>query len=96
MSPHTHPYITGQIRVGTVSDFQGQEENIVIISTVISQTRTFKRGSDNADSSFLHDPRCFNVAFSRAKGYINLPPDSPNNPNNPNDSPDSPDNPEKP
>ena len=52
------------IRVGTVDDFQGQEERIVFISTVVTRPATL----DALDSEigFLNNPQRFNVAISRA------------------------------
>ena len=55
----------GAIRVGTVDDYQGQQERVMVISTVISRV-----GSDaSADEAlgFLANPRRFNVAVSRAQ-----------------------------
>ena len=55
----------GAIRVGTVDDYQGQQERVMVISTVISRV-----GSDaSADDAlgFLANPRRFNVAVSRAQ-----------------------------
>ena len=54
----------GAIRVGTVDDFQGQEEKIIFISTVVTRPTTL----DALDSEigFLNNPKRFNVAISRA------------------------------
>jgi len=54
----------GAVRVGTVDDYQGQEERIIIISTVVSRTNSLV-----LDDSFnlLANPRRFCVAVSRAQ-----------------------------
>ena len=55
----------GAVRVGSVDDYQGQEEDIVIISTVLAL------GSEGAAPALAHglmsSPQRFNVAISRAK-----------------------------
>ena len=61
----------GQVRVGTVDDYQGQEERVVFISTVMS--KAVGPGSDAAavaPSSFFGNPRRFNVAITRAKALL--------------------------
>jgi putative helicase MOV10L1 len=60
----------GAVRVGTVDDYQGQEERVIVISTVVS--RTSKDAEDDGSgggggSSFLANARRFNVAVSRAR-----------------------------
>ena len=55
----------GAIRVGTVDDYQGQQERVMVISTVISRAGS-DASSDDA-LGFLANPRRFNVAVSRAQ-----------------------------
>jgi len=60
----------GAVRVGTLDDYQGQEERVVIISTVVSRppAATGPDASVQHDAtSFLANPRRFNVAVTRAK-----------------------------
>jgi len=52
------------IRVGTVDDFQGQEERIVFISTVVTRPATLE--ALDSEIGFLNNPQRFNVAISRA------------------------------
>lgn len=70
----------GGINVGVVEDFQGQEAKVVFISTVLTrnhqrwkQAPSSTSGEDTEDNSsgvqrlsFLHDPKSFNVAITRA------------------------------
>ena len=52
-------------RVGTVDDYQGQEEKIIIISTTL--TNRERVGVDKDQSlGFMANPRRFNVALTRA------------------------------
>ena len=72
----------GAVRVGTVDDYQGQEEKVMFISTVVSRApskhlaaaaKAAAAGSAGEASvaslrlGFLACPRRFNVAISRAK-----------------------------
>lgn len=71
----------GGINVGVVEDFQGQEAKVVLISTVLTRDHARWRQtavSDDASPTngatitnvqrlgFLHDPKSFNVAITRA------------------------------
>lgn len=58
------------VRVGTVDDYQGQEEKIVIVSTVLSATTTSSKLSKLAwhpHIGLMNNPKRFNVATSRGK-----------------------------
>jgi len=67
----------GAVRVGSVDDYQGSEEKVMIISTVVSRPRGFfadgvGEGSGGRSSAplplgILRSARRFNVALSRAK-----------------------------
>ena len=64
----------GAIRVDTVDDYQGQEERVIIISTVLSKAPAPElvggdapADGDDTALSFLANPRRFNVAVSRAR-----------------------------
>ncbi|CAM9319414.1 unnamed protein product [Chrysoparadoxa australica] len=54
----------GQVSVGQVEDYQGQERLVVIVSTVLSERHRTKKDSR---MGFLGDPKRFNVALTRAK-----------------------------
>lgn len=57
------------IKVGTVEEFQGQEKPVIIISVVRSSSDW--RDVDVKHSlGFLHDPRRFNVAITRAMSLL--------------------------
>lgn len=65
----------GAIRVGTIDDYQGQEEKVILISTVVSDPRTlnaYDRGENDANGplGLFSNPRRFNVAISRAKSLL--------------------------
>ena len=59
----------GAVRVGTVDDYQGQEERIIFISTVLTHKGTVHGSDDHVDPNlaFLTSAQRFNVATSRAK-----------------------------
>jgi AAA domain len=61
----------GGINVGVVEDFQGQEAKVVLISTVLTREHdrwNRKEGEEGGGHrlGFLHDPKRFNVAITRA------------------------------
>lgn len=72
----------GAIRVGTVDDYQGQEERIVFISTVLSRPETLPPASaaqpsarqrasqEDVHLGFWRNPKRFNVAITRAKALL--------------------------
>eukprot|EP00850_Spirogloea_muscicola_P015527 SM000119S25670 [mRNA] locus=s119:287019:293747:- [translate_table: standard] len=55
------------VRVGTVDDYQGQEERIIFISTV--STRPLDDGEDS-HAGILGNAKRFNVAITRAKALL--------------------------
>eukprot|EP00966_Prymnesium_polylepis_P258984 5981861-Prymnesium_polylepis.2 len=61
----------GGVRVGSVDDYQGQEEDIVIISTVLGSVAAVGTKEGRAAPAHAHglmsSPQRFNVAISRAK-----------------------------
>lgn len=52
-------------RVGTVDDYQGQEEKIIIISTTLTNRERVSVDKDHS-LGFMANPRRFNVALTRA------------------------------
>lgn len=56
----------GNIRVGTIDDYQGQEERIILISTVLTEASTLSEVS----SSMFSNANRFNVATTRAKALL--------------------------
>ncbi|KAI3730261.1 hypothetical protein L1987_61430 [Smallanthus sonchifolius] len=62
-------FVGSEIKVGTVESFQGQEREVIIVSTVRS---TIKH--DETDKrhclGFLSNPRRFNVAITRARSLL--------------------------
>eukprot|EP00743_Colponemidia_sp_Colp-15_P009852 GILK01010796.1.p2 GENE.GILK01010796.1~~GILK01010796.1.p2 ORF type:complete len:427 (+),score=82.28 GILK01010796.1:1871-3151(+) len=73
------------IRVGAVDDYQGQEEQVIFISTVVTNPALVKSGqllnhtneetqeapeSGSADFGFLRSAKRFNVAVTRAKALM--------------------------
>jgi len=59
----------GSVRVGSVEDYQGQEEKIVIISTVRSNDQWLSLDYKQKLGLFNHSKR-FNVAITRAKNLL--------------------------
>ncbi|CAI9262711.1 unnamed protein product [Lactuca saligna] len=62
-------FVGSDIKVGTVESFQGQEREVIIISTVrstIKHNETDKRHC----LGFLSNPRRFNVAITRARSLL--------------------------
>ena len=56
-----------QVRVSTVDSFQGQEQDVIVISCVRSGTGERNMGSAAGGIGFLNDYRRMNVALTRAK-----------------------------
>lgn len=54
------------VRVGTLDDYQGQEEKVVFISTVISDMNDM----GPLGKEFFQNPNRFNVAITRAKSLL--------------------------
>jgi superfamily I DNA and/or RNA helicase len=59
----------GNIRVGTVEDYQGQESKIVILSTVRSNPKMLSMDEKNSVGIVNHSKR-FNVALTRAQSLM--------------------------
>eukprot|EP01114_Cavostelium_apophysatum_P015339 TRINITY_DN4152_c0_g1_i1.p1 TRINITY_DN4152_c0_g1~~TRINITY_DN4152_c0_g1_i1.p1 ORF type:complete len:1313 (-),score=347.23 TRINITY_DN4152_c0_g1_i1:70-3933(-) len=57
------------VRVGTVEDYQGQEEKIVFISTVRSEQRWIPFDKKH-NIGLIGNPKAFNVAVTRAKALL--------------------------
>ena len=59
------------IRVGSIDDYQGQEENVVIVSTVFAGPHLSNASRGNKlDLGLLGNPRRFNVAVTRASSLL--------------------------
>lgn len=60
------------LKINTVDRFQGMERNIIIVSTVRSNTQTVFGGKTkpNQDSGFAKSPQRLNVALSRGKRLL--------------------------
>jgi superfamily I DNA and/or RNA helicase len=60
------------LKINTVDRFQGMERNIIIVSTVRSNTQTVFGGKTkpNHDSGFAKSPQRLNVALSRARRLL--------------------------
>lgn len=55
-----------KVRVGTLDDYQGQEEKVVFVSTVISDMNDLGPSA----KEFFQNPNRFNVAITRAKRLL--------------------------
>ncbi|EOD14397.1 hypothetical protein EMIHUDRAFT_436918 [Emiliania huxleyi CCMP1516] len=61
----------GAVRVGSVDDYQGQEETIIIISTVLaSYGDRSSLGRLASPHSLMSSPQRFNVAITRARALL--------------------------
>ncbi|XP_054906170.1 putative helicase mov-10-B.1 [Poeciliopsis prolifica] len=58
-----------ELKVGSVEEFQGQEKNIIIISTVRGSLSYVKMDTD-FNIGFLSNEKRFNVALTRAKSLL--------------------------
>lgn len=63
----SHDY--GDIKVGSVDEFQGSERRVVIISTVRS-TKEYMDFDTRHQLGFLSNPKRFNVAITRAQALL--------------------------
>lgn len=59
------------MRVGTVEDYQGQEAQIIFISTVVSDVKALRSARNSeAPDLILGSPSRFNVAITRARALL--------------------------
>eukprot|EP00245_Coleochaete_scutata_P014417 TRINITY_DN6139_c0_g2_i1.p2 TRINITY_DN6139_c0_g2~~TRINITY_DN6139_c0_g2_i1.p2 ORF type:complete len:265 (-),score=55.67 TRINITY_DN6139_c0_g2_i1:570-1277(-) len=62
------------VRVGNIDDYQGQEEKVIFISTVLSRPESLGKGAARAildkNLGFLGNAKRFNVAITRAKALL--------------------------
>lgn len=64
----------GAVNVGTVANFQGQEQDVIIISTVLHNLKWLEENKKSSQFGTLKakigDVKSFNVAITRAKSFL--------------------------
>ena len=60
----------GAVRVGSVDDYQGQEELIVLVSTVLGSAAAAGARAPPLAHGLMSSPNRFNVAITRAKALL--------------------------